>query len=174
MIQRGVGAKIRDQRASAIALANCVRDFEGMALPLRPVSNMYQAAKRGCMIVGSDRECVPLLYFALRFDSPDDACPAESVVLARRQGRRFSPRFAGGFAVNARVERKCLMGRMNWSRIATRDRMRRQGVEDVKGKMPLVVEPPKQPRRKLSKGEVRQQAAAAFLAWRAGQTSKNK
>jgi hypothetical protein len=66
------------------------------------------------------------------------------------------------------------MGRMNWSRIATRDRMRRQGVEDIKGKMPLVSEPPKQPRRKLSKAELRQQTAAAFLAWRAGQTSKNK
>jgi hypothetical protein len=60
--------------------------------------------------------------------------------------------------------------------------MRRHGVEDIKGKMPLVSEPPKQPlsespkqpRRKLSKSEVRQQTAAAFLAWRAGQTSKNK
>jgi len=62
------------------------------------------------------------------------------------------------------------MGRMNWSRIATRDRMRRQGVEDIKGKMPLVSEPPKkvseppkQPSRKLSKGKLRQQTAAAFL-----------
>jgi len=63
---------------------------------------------------------------------------------------------------------------VNWSRIATRNRMRRQGVEDIKGKMPLVAEPPKKPRRKLSKGELRQQTAAAFLAWRAGQTSKNK
>jgi hypothetical protein len=54
--------------------------------------------------------------------------------------------------------------------------MRRHGVEDIKGKMPLVsvAEPPKQPRRKLSKGELRQQTAAAFLAWRAGQTSKDK
>ena len=75
---------------------------------------------------------------------------------------------------NARAERKCFMGRMNWSRIATRDRMRRHGVEDIKGKMPSVSEPPKQPPRKLSKGELRQQTAAAFLAWRAGQTSKNK
>ena len=66
------------------------------------------------------------------------------------------------------------MGRMNWSRIATRDRMRRHGVEDIKGKMPLVSEPPKQPRRKLTEGELRLQTAAAFLAWRAGQTSKNK
>src|SRR3974377_1789985 len=29
------GAKIRGQRASATTLANCVRDFEGMAEPLR-------------------------------------------------------------------------------------------------------------------------------------------
>jgi hypothetical protein len=52
--------------------------------------------------------------------------------------------------------------------------MRRQGVEDIKGKMPLVVQLPKQPRRKLSKAELREQAAAAFLAWRASQTPKNK
>ena len=66
------------------------------------------------------------------------------------------------------------MGRMNWSRKATRDRMRRHRVEDIKGKMALVSEPPKQPRRKLSKSELRQQTEAAFLAWRAGQTSKDK
>ncbi len=65
-------------------------------------------------------------------------------------------------------------GRMNWSRIGSRDRMHRQGVEDVKGKMPLGVQPPKQPRRKLSKAELREQAAAAFLAWREGKTAKDK
>jgi len=48
-----------------------------------------------------------------------------------------------------------------------------QGVEDVKGKTP-VIEPLKKPRRKLSKAGLREQAAAALLAWRAGQTSKNK
>jgi hypothetical protein len=52
--------------------------------------------------------------------------------------------------------------------------MRRHGVEDIKGKMPFLAEPPKQPRRKLSEGELRQQTAAAFLAWRAGQTSNDK
>ena len=53
--------------------------------------------------------------------------------------------------------------------------MRRQGVEDVKGGTPIVAPPAnKQPRRRLSKAELREQAAAAFLAWRAGQTSKNK
>ena len=52
--------------------------------------------------------------------------------------------------------------------------MRRQGVEDVKGKMPVVTESPKKPRPKLSKAELREQAEAAFLASRAGQTSKDK
>jgi hypothetical protein len=52
--------------------------------------------------------------------------------------------------------------------------MRRQGVEDVKGKMPFVGQPPKQPRRKLSKAELREQAAAAFLAWRESQKAKDK
>jgi len=52
--------------------------------------------------------------------------------------------------------------------------MRRQGVEDVKGKTLLGGQPPKQPRRKLSKAELREQAEAAFIAWRAGQTAKDK
>jgi hypothetical protein len=65
--------------------------------------------------------------------------------------------------------------RMNWSHIDSRERMHRQGVEDIKGKTPLVPdEPPKQPRRKLSKAELREQAAAASLAWREGQTAKDK
>jgi hypothetical protein len=63
--------------------------------------------------------------------------------------------------------------RFNWSRSSSRDLMRRQGVEDIKGKTPLV-EPPKTPRRKLSKAELREQAEAAFLAWRARQTPKDK
>jgi len=65
------------------------------------------------------------------------------------------------------------MVRANWSRIASRKRMRRQGLEDIDGKVPLFAQPPKKPRRKLSKAELREQAAAAFVAWRAGQTSKN-
>jgi len=65
------------------------------------------------------------------------------------------------------------MARMNWSHIASRNRMRRQGVEDIKDKTPLVEQPPKT-RLRLSKAELRQQAAAAFLAWREGQTSKDK
>jgi hypothetical protein len=51
--------------------------------------------------------------------------------------------------------------------------MRRQGVEDIKGKMPII-EPAKKRRRKLSKVELREQAAAALIAWRAGETSKDK
>jgi hypothetical protein len=31
-----------------------------------------------------------------------------------------------------------------------------------------------EPRRKLSKAELREQAAAAFLAWRKGQTAQDK
>jgi hypothetical protein len=66
-------------------------------------------------------------------------------------------------------------GRVYWTRISNRNRMQRQGVEDIKGKMPLVLDrPPKQPRRKLSKAELREQAAAAFLAWREGQKAKDK
>jgi hypothetical protein len=65
-------------------------------------------------------------------------------------------------------------GHMNWLRIGRRDRMRRQGVEDIKGKTPPGSQPPKQPRRKLSKAELREQAEAAFLAWRESQTAKDK
>jgi len=67
-----------------------------------------------------------------------------------------------------------MSGRVNWSRIANRKRMRRQGVEDVKGATPIEVQPLKKPRRKLSKAELREQAEAALLAWRTGQTSKDK
>jgi hypothetical protein len=68
-----------------------------------------------------------------------------------------------------------MTGRVNWTRISYRERMRRQGVEDIKGKTPLVLnQPPKQPRRKLSKAELREQAEAALLAWRQGQTAKDK
>ena len=65
-----------------------------------------------------------------------------------------------------------MTGRCNWYRISSHDRMHQQGVEDLKGKMPLV--PPKQRRRKLSKAELREQAAAAFLAWRERQIAKDK
>jgi len=60
-------------------------------------------------------------------------------------------------------------GRVNWSRVNSRNRMRRQGVEDVTG---LIAQSPKQPQRKLSKAELRDRAEAALLAWRKGQTDK--
>jgi len=62
---------------------------------------------------------------------------------------------------------------LNWKRIGNRDRMRREGVEDVKGKAP-VLEPSGKPRRKVSKAELREQAEAAVLAWRTRQTAKDK
>jgi hypothetical protein len=52
-------------------------------------------------------------------------------------------------------------GRVNWSRKRARDRMRRQGVEDRRDKTPPRDEP-------------REQAEAAFLAWRKGQAAKDK
>jgi len=64
-------------------------------------------------------------------------------------------------------------GRMNWLRIGSRDRMHRQGVEDVKGKTALGHEPPKV-RGRLSKTELREQAEAAFRTWREGQLAKDK
>ena len=68
-----------------------------------------------------------------------------------------------------------MTGRVNWTQISSRKRMRRQGIEDIKGKTPLALDqPPKQPRRKLSKAELREQADAALLAWREGQKAKDK
>jgi hypothetical protein len=61
----------------------------------------------------------------------------------------------------------------NWTRINIRNRMQRQGVEDIKGKTPLDNQPPKI-RRRLSKAELREEAAAAFLTWREGQKAKDK
>jgi hypothetical protein len=61
---------------------------------------------------------------------------------------------------------------VNWSRIKSRDRMRRRGVEDIKGETPIVIG--RRPRRKLSKAELREQAAAAFLAWLERQTANDK
>ena len=66
--------------------------------------------------------------------------------------------------------------RTNWSRLNSRDRMRQQGVEDKKGEAsfvdPLLKKRPRKDRP--SKAELRDQATAAFLAWRARQTSENK
>src|SRR6516225_5912913 len=80
----------------------------------------------------------------------------------------------GGFACDGSTG--VMSGRANWSRIKQRSLMRRRGIEDVKGGTPIVAPlvNKQPPRRKLSKAELREQAAAAFLAWRAGQTSKDK
>ena len=102
-----------------------------------------------------------------RFDSPNDTS-ADCSFGALRQGRRFLTHLPGGFAEGG------VMVRANWSQVASRKRMRRQGLEDIDGRVPLFAQPPKKPRRKLSKAELRQQAEAALLAWRAGQTSKDK
>ena len=72
--------------------------------------------------------------------------------------------------------KECVYGCWSYELVTYRQlRMHRQGVEDIKGKTPLVVDqPPKQPRRKLNEAELREQAEAAFLAWRKGQTAKDK
>jgi len=45
---------------------------------------LYQAAKRGCMIAGSDRAVPPFLVVRRdRFDSPDDARPGKLKSLGR-------------------------------------------------------------------------------------------
>ena len=59
-----------------------------------------------------------------------------------------------------------MSSRVNWSQVSSRNRMRRQGVEDRRGSLPPVLEqPPKQRPQKLSKAELREQAEAAFRAW---------
>ena len=61
-----------------------------------------------------------------------------------------------------------MTSRMNWNRVGS---MQRQGVEDAKGKTPLVGQPEKIPRRRLSKVELREQAETAFRSWREGRSS---
>jgi hypothetical protein len=61
-----------------------------------------------------------------------------------------------------------MTGRVKWARV--RNRMRRQGVDDIKG----IGGQPQKNRRRLSKAELREQADAAFLAWREGQKAKDK
>jgi hypothetical protein len=64
------------------------------------------------------------------------------------------------------------MSRMNWGRVHQRRIMHEHGCESVDGETPgsmlRIMGPPKhRPRpRKLSKEELRAQAAAAFVAWR--------
>ena len=65
-----------------------------------------------------------------------------------------------------------MTGRVNWTRISSRNRMQRLGVEDIKGKTPLGGQPPKI-RRRLSKAELREQAEAAFLGAKARKPKTN-
>jgi hypothetical protein len=112
---------------------------------------------------------------SLTFDIPDDALEgAAGAELAFTWVHCTSP-LGLGVSCGGRRSIGVMTGRTNWKRIQQRRLMRRQGVEDVKGGTPIVTTPAnKQPRRRLSKAELREQAAAAFLAWRAGQTSKDK
>ena len=65
--------------------------------------------------------------------------------------------------------------RINSSRLNSRDRMHQQGVEDKKAEATSVDPRLKRPRKdRPSKAELREQATAAFLAWRARQASENK
>ena len=65
--------------------------------------------------------------------------------------------------------------RTNWSRLNSRDRMHQQGVEDKKAEASSVLLLKRRPRKdRPSRAGLREQAAAAFLAWRARQASENK
>jgi N6-adenosine-specific RNA methylase IME4 len=60
------------------------------------------------------------------------------------------------------------MSGFNWSRVNSRARMRRQGVEDIKGGMsPPIRALQQRPPIVTTKAGLHQEAAAAFMAWRA-------
>jgi len=94
-------------------------------------------------------------YVRTRFDSPDNA--AFSRMLCIVWGAKAEPpvltlprRLC---CVVRALRRQCVMsGRVNWSRIASRDRMRRQGVEDVKGGTPLITAPAKKAAPQIEQG----------------------
>jgi hypothetical protein len=64
-----------------------------------------------------------------------------------------------------------MSGRLNWSRVSSLKRMRRQGVEDIQGGTPLSIRIPQQRPQIIAtprtKAELRREAAKAFMAWRA-------
>jgi hypothetical protein len=93
---------------------------------------------RGCNDCGvGPGVLVSSLECATPVRQPRRTAPAS----ANRWGAKAEPPvyvWAGGFAVRlvltSHADSKCVMGRgVDWSRIASRNRMRRQGVEDVKG-----------------------------------------
>jgi hypothetical protein len=61
------------------------------------------------------------------------------------------------------------MSGMNWSRANSRERMRRQGVEDIQGGTHIRI-PQQRPHiiaQPRTKAELRREAAKAFMTWRA-------
>jgi len=66
-----------------------------------------------------------------------------------------------------------MSGRMNWRRVHARAQMRQWGSEDLNGGTSVHVLLKQESKRRQSptKAELRKQAAAAFLAWRARQRS---
>jgi len=136
--------------------------------------------RRGCnaCTVGP---AVSLLRHSGETNSGNSGSTAPTIArYATRWGAKAEPPvylFPGGFAVNAQQLREvCVMSRRNWSLMKQRSLMRQRGVEDVKGGTPPIVTPTvnKQPYRRPTKAELREQSEAAVLAWRAGRTSKNK
>src|SRR6516165_8584146 len=93
---------------------------------------------------------------------------------ALRQSRRAFDHLHRRLCCDDRSQLDVMGGRSNWSRIEQRRLMRRQRVEHVKGGPTFTTTLDKPPPRRLSKAELREQAAAAFLAWRADQAPKDK
>src|SRR5262249_52460723 len=109
------GALRRSRRLSCTSRRLCCERADICLL-----ANLYQAAMRGCMLAGSDRgRTAP----ALSVRQPQRPWP----VWGATAKPPVFPLFPGGFAD---VEGGVVMVRANWSRIASRNRMRRQGVED--------------------------------------------
>jgi hypothetical protein len=52
--------------------------------------------------------------------------------------------------------------------------MKKQGIEDIKGKTPPLGGQPPKIQHRPSKAELREQAEAAFVTWRDGQKTKDK
>src|SRR5262249_33409945 len=130
--------------------------------------NLYQAPKRRCMIAGSDR--VFLHDFLPGSTAPNDL----PRIGALRQSRRAFDHLHRRLCCCDDCSQSGVMGgRSNWSRIEQRRLMRRQH-EHVKGEPTFTTTLNKPPPRRLSKAELRKQAEAALLAWRAGQASKDK
>jgi hypothetical protein len=68
------------------------------------------------------------------------------------------------------------MTALNWARLASRTRMRRQGIEAARDAQSIVAPllKPRRPRpQPTTKAELRNQAAKAFVAWRARQGSSS-